>query len=258
MRSSPLPTLIALLACILAAWSLSQSTGPATTEGSEKSPQPLSEAQGSDGRVAELERRIAALENRPATGQPADSTREPAPPQTDWAPRIQQLEQRLTRLEARAEKVIEPFEEAQKRLLARRETEAASLPELRARATDPSLSAEERLQALRQLRSNRSKNARSGEVAQAMVLLAQTSPDPKVRADVWRQMSGADDPYLIPHLIQALRTDVDAKVREEAAETLGDFRDRPEARAALEHAKQFDKHDDVREQALRSLGRGRR
>ena len=112
------------------------------------------------------------------------------------------------------------------------------------------------MRALRYLRGV--DGGRSPSVVAAMIHLAQTSQDPEVRADVWRQMSQAKDKQLVAPMLQAVQSDSHPKVREEAAETLGDFLDEPGVRSILQHVAANDAEDDVRRQARRSLERTRR
>jgi HEAT repeat protein len=114
-----------------------------------------------------------------------------------------------------------------------------------------------RIVALQQLRSL-GKGARTGDVARSMIDLAQGTEDPKIRAHVWRSMHRADDKQLIDPMIQALAHDTDARVRQEAAESLGFFLGVPRAKAALDHAMHNDAARGVRREAERSLdGRNR-
>lgn len=138
----------------------------------------------------------------------------------------------------------------------REDPSGAALEKVRAQAMVNAGDAEQRLAALRALRGVN--GGRNEAVVASMIQLARTSQDGEVRADIWRQMSGARDAQLIAPMIQALRNDSHVSAREEAAETLGDFRDRPDVRAALEYASKHDKDEGVRDQSLRSLGRGRR
>ena len=75
----------------------------------------------------------------------------------------------------------------------------------------------------------------------------------KVRADIFRQLSGVRDPALKPHLINGMLKDEDPKVREEAAETLAPFGSDPYVQSALKAAAQNDSDQKVREQAIESL-----
>jgi HEAT repeat protein len=124
------------------------------------------------------------------------------------------------------------------------------LAQMRQAAINPQASVEERLAALRALRTA---DARTPDVVQAMLQLEATSTDAKVRADIFRQLSGVRDPVLKPHLINGMLKDQDPKVREEAAETLGPFWSDPYVQSALKAAAQNDPDEKVRKQALESL-----
>jgi HEAT repeat protein len=119
---------------------------------------------------------------------------------------------------------------------------------------------EEMLAALRALRMGRYADGRDPrlDVLQEMIRLGESSQDEAARADVWRQLSRVKDPSLLQPLLRALSSDPSAKVREEAAETLGDFLPDASARNALQFAAENDASPDVRSQCYESLGSGRR
>jgi hypothetical protein len=121
-------------------------------------------------------------------------------------------------------------------------------------ALNVNASAEERLAALRTLRTA---DARSSEVVEAMLRLQANSQDPAVRADIFRQLSGVKDATLKPPLINALLKDAHPKVREEAAETMAPFLTDPYIRSALTSAAQNDTDEKVKAQARETL-EGRR
>ncbi|MDQ3622475.1 MAG: HEAT repeat domain-containing protein [Verrucomicrobiota bacterium] len=129
---------------------------------------------------------------------------------------------------------------------------APDIAQSRQVAINPQAPVEDRLAALRSLRAA---NARSADVVQAMLKLQVTAADPNVRADVFRQLSGVTDPVMKPHLISGVLKDQDAKVREEAAETLAPFWSDPYVQAALRSAAQNDPDPKVRKQALETLER---
>lgn len=95
--------------------------------------------------------------------------------------------------------------------------------------------------------------AKGGAVAIAAAQLATRSDDPKVRADVWRLMSGVGDPTLLEPLLYSLANDPDHSVRGEAARTLYDFVEQPGVRAALEHARDNDPTIRVRNESRLAL-----
>lgn len=131
---------------------------------------------------------------------------------------------------------------------------APDIAQSRAVAINPHAPAEDRLAALRALRAA---DARTADIVQAMLNLQATATDPKVRADVFRQLSGVTNPIMKPHLINGVLKDQDPKVREEAAETLAPFRLDPYVQAALRSAAQNDPDEKVRKQALETLERRR-
>jgi len=103
------------------------------------------------------------------------------------------------------------------------------------------------------------KDAWTDNVVMEMSRIGLTSTDASVRADVWRQAdANAKSPLLVPSLLKALSSDGDAKVREEAAETLENYKDDLTVKRALETAKQSDADKGVRRQAGSSLSGGRR
>jgi hypothetical protein len=126
-----------------------------------------------------------------------------------------------------------------------------SLADLQARAMDTALDETARVKALRQLRGMPGGQTR--DVVLSMIELYRSSKIADVRADVFRQMSKVREPELRDACIDALRSDPARKVREEAAETLGGYRDDPAARDALERAAESDAEEDVRKQAKKAL-----
>lgn len=133
---------------------------------------------------------------------------------------------------------------------------APNLDELTASALDPTGTEEQRIQALRRLRGQRladGSDARSPAVVAEMIAIGEGSADARLRADAWRQLSGVGDPQLVTPLLASLAHDPDARVREEAAETLGDFLPDANVQAALQYAMQNDSDDRVRRQAAESL-----
>jgi hypothetical protein len=229
--------------------------------------------------VRTLQQELAELRARPAVAPvvaPAGSeSRQPADTQT--GPRVAELEQRLARLEARFAALTQAptpdmLPPEMQRLIqgqARQREEAAArtaqerlrlglaeVPALQAQFADTSRTEEERLQALRELRG-RGPAARTGAAADAAIDLVRTSTNAATRADVWRQMSRAGEPRLVPHLLLSLRADPDRAVREEAAETLADYLKEPGVEAALRAAMDTDTDQRVRRQAAESLTGGR-
>ena len=119
----------------------------------------------------------------------------------------------------------------------------------------------ERLQAWRGLRGH--ENAYTDAVVAQMVHLGLTASDPETRADVWRQADGrTKHDALVPALLQAVQSDADRRVREEAAETLVEYSDRPAVEASLRQLLASETDEGVRrylragvERAERTRGR---
>ena len=140
-----------------------------------------------------------------------------------------------------------------------------SIAEKQAIFLDASLSDRERLSALRDLspgrrgRTNRYRyidgdaEILSGTVAIAAAQLALNSKDPDVRFEVWREMRGVGDPYLVQPLLHTLANDTDERVRSNAAKTLGDFLDEPGVREALMYAGDNDPSERVRNEIRYSM-----
>ncbi len=136
---------------------------------------------------------------------------------------------------------------------------------LRARILDTSLSASDRLTALVDITLQNfmgSGNRVAGTgialsdplIVRSLADLGITSAEPGIRAEVWRSVRYLRIAGLIPSLTDAVRRDRDAKVRMEAAMTLGaDFAADPQVRATLEAAAQEDPLPIVRALARRGL-----
>lgn len=97
-------------------------------------------------------------------------------------------------------------------------------------------------------------------VVATMTHLGLTSADAKVRADVWRQADGGSrvHPVMCNALLHALAADGDAKVRDEAAETLENYLGQPGVREALDVASRSDLDEKVRRRAVETLSRADR
>lgn len=173
----------------------------------------------------------------------------------DASRQLRAFDKRLKAVEAALRKP-QPETTTPRRRIENRGPSPAELVETQLLATKPSATEKERLHALGMLRGV--PGGRNTAVVAAMVRLAQTSQDAKTRADVWRQLSGAEDPQMVPALLIAVQNDVDSDVREEAAETLGDYSKRPDVAAVLRRIAQSDADERVRRQALRALGARRR
>jgi hypothetical protein len=257
MSSSLVPSLLALAVAgvaLFVAWN--QSTAAPLPPGGE----------GLEARIAQVEHDLDRLREdaaqaavpAPATGAPP-AEREAA---VDHAlrERLERLEQQVQQLARRAETArgdpaipLDPAAAERRRQQAEADLRLA-IQQWTDKFLDPRQTEAARLAALGHLRSS-GPGARGGAVAAAAIALVQTSPSAEARADVWRQMSGAREPMLVPHLVTSLQTDPDRRVREEAAETLGDYNDLPEVQAALRAASEGDAEQGVRREAMRSLGR---
>jgi hypothetical protein len=214
------------------------------------------QAQRLETALQELTARVERLETAPitapATSVPGSRT-ETGAPSTELQRAIDELRARVERIEKAAAAAPRaanpgPVQPTPEELAARR-------AELRRRAFDPNESEESRWRSLNSL-INRSSRAEPDLIQEAL-RIAQTSQDARTRADVWRNMHGVKNDSLVQPLLLALANDADRNVREEAAETLEDFADRHEVRAALEAAKANDADLGVRRQAEQSLARRR-
>ena len=109
----------------------------------------------------------------------------------------------------------------------------------------------ERLEALRQLRF---RDGRSPDVVQAMMDLVET-PDlePRLRADIIRNLDGVEVPELKEPLLRILATDRHVETLSETIETLQIFYDDPAVRAAVVHLRDNDENIRVRVEALERL-----
>lgn len=169
-------------------------------------------------RLADLEQAFAALQQRAAQG---DAVPAPAP----------------------VAKVVDPVERA------RRVQENQQL------ILDPRSDDKAKLRAWGKLRDF--DNSWNDAVVATMTHLGLTSADAKVRADVWRQADGGSrvHPVMCNALLQALASDGDAKVRDEAAETLENYLGQPGVRTSLEQASRHDADEKVRRRAVETLSR---
>lgn len=216
-------------------------------------------------RLEELQREIELMRERPVPAAPAsadsglESRREATAAHDARLAEIERQLANLTKVQQQLQTAAAARSTDQRlpNSPAEREAEQAVRRE-KSSQTFLSLSASEneRLLALRELRGL-GKGARGGAVADAAIRLVQSSSDPKIRADVWRQMSRANEEVLVPYLIQSLQFDADPEVREEAAETLGDYPTHGDAVAALRAASENDAEQRVRQQCKESLA-GRR
>lgn len=118
-------------------------------------------------------------------------------------------------------------------------------------AVDRSLSLEERLAALRNLRS---RDGRSREVTLAMIELIQDpGVDTRIRADIIRNLHGVDIEELKQPLLTVLETDAESEVRSETVETLDVFYADPAVFRAVAHVRDNDPNPRIRAEATQRL-----
>lgn len=174
--------------------------------------------------------------------------------------RLGDLPARIGELEARVQRIAAGDWQGELKAKAggsRSETPSSvEIPTLQAMVLDPSRSAQDRAAALEKLRQARG-GSRSREIAMTMLQLAETSPDPEVRASILRNLKGAVPVDLKQGVIRRLLGDDDRRVREEAAELLGEHSAEAEVREALQRAATTDSSDKVRQEATKALNGGR-
>lgn len=214
-------------------------------------PPPATDSSAANGsaftdRLANIEAQITALST-----QPTSATIREVAPTSNALTGDGDVDDRLGRLEAAVDELLQEARaraaerEAAAAAEAQREFERQERRRLDALASkeriatrqneilDPRRTAEQKLQAWRDLRHR--ENAWNDAVVASMVDIGLRSDDPKIRADVWRQADArTQHDALVPALLQALRADAVAGVREEAAETLVEYRDRPAVAAAID------------------------
>lgn len=272
-RPAPLPaprgilfaTALASCAMVLALAALlgvGQPSAPTTMDGAGP------DRAASDARVVELERRLTALEKRPAPSVVPSAAAEPdrstvADPRIDaLVERLSALESRLGRLEARSASEVatasvpqDSPEEIAAAMARRRAAEAVQVQTAQATILDPNAGVAQKLAAWGRLRGAGTE-AWNDAIVDQMARIGLTADDPSHRANVWRQADAqARSERLVPALLQALSSDIDERVREEAAETLENYHELPQVRAALESAVANDPAEKVRNFARRSLER---
>ncbi|HEX6813500.1 MAG TPA: HEAT repeat domain-containing protein [Planctomycetota bacterium] len=233
--------------------------GPPTNPSSATDPELTTAVAALREELQQLKRAQLQPEVAPPPAAPLRQEADPAS-----GVRLAALEQRLEQIESELKRLAERPAKAQptpEQRAALAEAEArrnAELPELLTKFADLRLTEAERLRALSTLRGRTvpgTTRKATHDAADAAIQLVQTSTVAKTRADVWRQMHGAGNARLAPHLVQSLLHDADADVREEAAESLDEYLDQPGVRQALQLASQNDADEKVRRQAARSLAR---
>lgn len=117
---------------------------------------------------------------------------------------------------------------------------------------DPFASEAEKVAAHKALR--RVEDAYAPGSVQELLVMAQVSSDPDVRADVWTHFDGTTDvPQIVPALVSAIHGESNDAVRVEAVETLGNYLDDPQNRMLLKDLAKNDSAQAVRDRALRTL-----
>jgi hypothetical protein len=128
----------------------------------------------------------------------------------------------------------------------------AARHELNTVLLDPFASEAEKVAAHKALR--RVEDAYEPGAVQELLIMAQVSSDPDVRADVWTHFDGTTEvPQIVPALVSAIHGESNDAVRVEAVETLGNYLDDPQNRVLLEHLAKNDSAQAVRDRALRTL-----
>lgn len=214
--------------------------------------------------LADIEFRLAQLEEQIRTASPstivpsqptAEPMRVPLDPAVAGPHTLSEIIARLEKLEA-AEAVR--VEAMQKRKREQQRIAKATMEQASQTILDSGSSDRDKLLAWRRLKPYADK-AWTDAIVQEMVRIGLTSMDETLRTDVWRQAkANTTHPLLVQPLLRALRSDLRARVRVEAAETLEIYVGEPGVADALRNASQNDKDARVREQSKRSLDRGSR
>lgn len=205
-----------------------------------------------DARFRELEARLTRLSMvKPSEPTPARE-RFPAaaePGASAIEKRVAALEKQL--VEARAKQrgsdpeLAARFQEEARRAL------ALNAEGARTTILDPGKSEAEKLGAWGALRNA---DSWGDSIVTEMIAIGETSADPDVRADVWRQADArSTNTLLVAPLMRALQSDADDRVRSEAAETLENYLTEPGVRDALIYAAENDSSSGVRKEARGAL-----
>ncbi len=127
--------------------------------------------------------------------------------------------------------------------------------ESRAMALDTSLSADERLSAIRRVWYDEQghSSALDEPLTAALVDVAKSADNRLTRALSWSMLSETADPNVVQPLLEALASDPDEGVRDSAAKGLTEFPDQPGVREGLERALVNDSNEHVRDAAARGL-----
>jgi HEAT repeat protein len=127
--------------------------------------------------------------------------------------------------------------------------------ESRAMALDTSLSANERMSAIRRVWYDEQghSSALDEPLTAALVEVAKSADNRLTRALSWSMLSETADPNVVQPLLEALASDPDEGVRESAAKGLTQFPDQPAVREGLERALVNDSNEHVRDAAALGL-----
>ena len=129
------------------------------------------------------------------------------------------------------------------------------LAELKLTVNDPQASETDRIRALQILRRN---DARTPEVIIAALQLYQQSDNARIQADVFRQLNGETHPAMRQPLLHAAANHASDNVREEAIETLGNFLPDQQIFNELVRIAEVDTDRGVKREALQQLERAQR
>lgn len=209
-------------------------------------------------RLARLEERVAEFslplsapeEPAEAASAPARRTVVTSDAESDvaLAARMAALERRLARIEPGPSEVLALEEDLERE---ERQREQEILDAQRTLA-DPRATVAEKVEAHETLR--RVADAYTSFMVADLVRIGANDPDPAVRSNIWCYFDGSSHlPELVPHLLHALSRDLEASVRNEAAETLGNYANDPAVLAALRYAAENDESSEVRQKAARTL-----
>lgn len=203
-------------------------------------------------RMEAIEDRLAELEMVPVlVRQPVSP--DPVATRASVVARLAKMEESVAALKAAAKSRVLPSGHLTAARQDREPTDRSLRHEsARFSVLDPTLGDDAKLIAWRELRSA---EIWGDDVVLEMIRIGQSSQDPSIRADVWRQAHGRDrNELLVLPMMDAMRNDLNSRVRAEATETLADYKDRTDVLAALQFSAANDPDERVRREALESLG----
>jgi hypothetical protein len=197
-----------------------------------------------------------SVRETPRGGEAPVEVARPSVPVPDKRPEVQgqirALEASLQDLSNREQQLVEAFRGPLGSMAGRPSVGKWEIPALQARVLDPLVPAKERVEALGELRET-GRSSLLPEIVTSMVVLLNTSPEADVRAGICRYLRGAaGDPWR-DGLLQRVRFDDSAAVREKAVECLGEMSHDPVVLATLEEVVAWDSSDQVRARARRVL-----